>query len=330
MNTAPGVRMNATFAPARPVAGNVAFLSQSGGLGIELMSRAGDLGIGISQFVSVGNKADVSGNDLLQYWADDPQTEVILLYLESFGNPRKFVRLARNVARTKPIVAVKSGRTAAGSRAASSHTAALAAPDVAVDALFRQAGVIRVDTLDELLSTAMVLAHQPLPAGRRVAIVSNAGGPGILAADACAGAGLEVPELDAATQDALRAIASSGASVRNPVDLVAGATAEQFEDALRIALADASIDAVLAIFVPPLVTRAEDVAARDRARAAESANGKPIVSCFLGQAGRAQQDVTERVGRQQKKKRPIAGGFFAVWPSWCFCASASRGGTSSR
>ena len=188
--------MNATFAPAQPVAGNVAFLSQSGGLGIELMSRAGDLGIGISQFVSVGNKADVSGNDLLQYWADDAQTEVILLYLESFGNPGKFVRLARNVARSKPIVAVKSGRTAVGSRAASSHTAALAAPDIAVDALFRQAGVIRVDTLDELLSTAMVLAHQPLPAGRRVAIVSNAGGPGILAADACAGAGLEVPELD--------------------------------------------------------------------------------------------------------------------------------------
>jgi acetyl coenzyme A synthetase (ADP forming)-like protein len=284
LNTAPGVRMNATFAPARPVAGNVAFLSQSGGLGIELMSRAGELGIGISQFVSVGNKADVSGNDLLQYWADDPQTDVILFYLESFGNPGKFVRLARNVARSKPIVAVKSGRTAAGSRAASSHTAALAAPDVAVDALFRQAGVIRVDTLDELLSTAMVLAHQPIPAGRRIAIVSNAGGPGILAADACAGARLVVPELDDATQDALRKIASTGASVRNPVDLVAGATAAQYEDALRIVLADELIDAVIAIFVPPLVTRADDVA-RAIGRAAQAANGKPIVSCFLGQSG---------------------------------------------
>ena len=284
VNTAPGVRMNATFAPARPVAGNVAFLSQSGGLGIELMSRAGELGIGISQFVSAGNKADVSGNDLLQYWADDDQTEVILLYLESFGNPGKFARLARNLARSKPIVAVKSGRTAAGSLAASSHTAALAAPDVAVDALFRQAGVIRVDTLEELLSTAMVLAHQPLPAGRRIAIVSNAGGPGVLATDACAGARLEVAELDPATQDALREIASSGASVRNPVDLVAGATAEQFEAALRITLADASIDAALAIFVPPLVTRAEDVA-RAIVRAADSAGGKPIVSCFLGHSG---------------------------------------------
>jgi acetate---CoA ligase (ADP-forming) len=284
VNTASTVRMNATFAPARPVAGNVAFLSQSGGLGIELMSRAGELGIGISQFVSVGNKADVSGNDLLQYWADDTQTEVILLYLESFGNPTKFVRLARNLARTKPIVAVKSGRTAAGSRAASSHTAALAAADVAVDALFRQAGVIRVDTLDELLSTAMVLAHQPLPSGRRVAIVSNAGGPGILAADACVGAGLEVVELDAATQTALREIASSGASVRNPVDLVAGATAGQFEAALRITLADGTVDAVLAIFVPPLVTRAEDVA-RAIANAAEPEQDKPIVACFLGHSG---------------------------------------------
>ena len=284
VNTAPGVRMNATFAPGLPVAGNVAFLSQSGGLGIELMSQAAGLGIGISDFVSIGNKADVSGNDLLQYWADDPHTDVILMYLESFGNPRKFARLARRIARTKPIVAVKSGRSAAGSRAASSHTAALATPDVAVDALFRQAGVIRVDTLEELLATAMLLAHQPVPAGRRVAIVSNTGGPGILAADACAGAGLEVPELSQATQDALRALVARDATVRNPIDLVAGATAEQFEDALRVAMQDEGIDAVLAIFVPPLVTRAEDVA-RSIANAAESAGEKPVVACFLGQAG---------------------------------------------
>jgi acetyl coenzyme A synthetase (ADP forming)-like protein len=284
VNTAPAVHMNATFAPARPVAGNVAFLSQSGGLGIELMSRAGELGIGISQFASVGNKADVSGNDFLQYWADDAQTEVILLYLESFGNPTKFVRLARVLARTKPIVAVKSGRTSAGSRAASSHTAALASSDVAVDALFRQAGVIRVDTLDELLSTAMVLAHQPLPAGRRVAIVSNAGGPGILAADACAGAGLDVAELSTVTQDALRGVLTPGATVNNPVDLIAGATAYQFERALRITLADESIDAVLAIFVPPLVTRADDVA-RAIASAQASERAKPILACFLGQTG---------------------------------------------
>ena len=284
VSTAAGVRMNATFAPDAPVAGNVAFMSQSGGLGIELMSQAGNLGVGISDFVSVGNKADVSGNDLLQYWADDPHTDVILMYLESFGNPRKFARLARRIARTKPIVAVKSGRSAAGSRAASSHTAALASPDVAVDALFRQAGVIRVDTLDELLATAMLLAHQPVPAGRRVAIVSNAGGLGVLAADACAGARLEVPELGASTQDALRSLVARDATVRNPIDLVAGATAEQFGAAMRTVLLDDSIDALLAIFVPPLVTRAEDVA-RAMAGAAESAGEKPVVACFLGQAG---------------------------------------------
>jgi acetyl coenzyme A synthetase (ADP forming)-like protein len=284
VNTAPAVRMNATFSPATPVAGNVAFMSQSGGLGIELMSRAVSLGIGISSFVSVGNKADVSGNDLLQYWADDPRTDVILLYLESFGNPRKFARLARRVSHTKPIVVVKSGRSAAGGRAASSHTAALAAPDVAVDALFRQAGVIRVDTLDELLATTMVLAHQPLPHGRRVAIVSNAGGPAILAADACSGAGLEVPELSAATQAALRKLVSRDASVRNPIDLVAGATAEQFEAAMGAVLRDDAIDALIPVFVPPLVTRAQDVAAAI-VRAAQVAPAKPIAACFLGQSG---------------------------------------------
>jgi len=260
VNTAAGVRMNATFAPVVPVGGPVGFCSQSGGLGIELMSRASELGIGISQFVSVGNKADVSGNDLLQHWETDPDTSVILFYLESFGNPRKFARLARRVAREKAIVAVKSGRTQAGSRAASSHTAALATPDVAVDALFRQAGVIRVDTLEQLLDTAEVLAHQPLPPGRRVAILGNAGGPGILAADACAGAGLEVPELSAASQEQLRAFVARDASVGNPIDLVAAATPEQYERALRIVLADPGIDALLALFVPPLVTRAEDVA----------------------------------------------------------------------
>jgi acetyl coenzyme A synthetase (ADP forming)-like protein len=284
VNTAPDVRMNATFAPTTPVAGSVGFLSQSGGLGIELMARAGQLGLGVSQFVSVGNKADVSGNDLLQHWEQDPHTDVILLYLESFGNPRKFARLARRISMTKPVVAVKSGRTLAGSRAASSHTAALASPDVAVDALFRQAGVIRVDTLEELLSTAMVLAHQPLPKGRRVAIVSNAGGPGILAADACSGAGLDVLELSEATQTELRTFAARDASVRNPIDLVAAATADDFERAIRVLVDDEDVDAVIVIFTPPLVTRAEDVAGAVAA-VARDAGDTPIVACFLGHDG---------------------------------------------
>ena len=230
-NTAPSVRLNATFAPNRPVQGCVAFLSQSGGLGIELLSQATSRGIGISQFVSVGNKSDVSGNDLLQFWEDDPQTGVILLYLESFGNPRKFARIARRISRRKPIVVVKSGRTAAGNRAASSHTAALASSDVAVDALFRQAGVIRVDTLEELLDTAQMLANQPVPRGSRVAIISNAGGPGILAADACAGAGLQVEELSANTRATWRTIVAPGPDVQNPIDLGAAASADLFAGA---------------------------------------------------------------------------------------------------
>lgn len=281
-NTAPEVRMHATFAPYEPKPGRVAFLSQSGGLGIELMARAGQLGLGISSFVSVGNKADVSGNDLLQHWEEDPQTDVILLYLESFGNPRKFSRLARRIARKKPIVAVKGGRTIAGTRAATSHTAAMAAPDIAVDALFRQAGVIRVDTLEQLFDTAQVLSNQPLPAGPRVAILGNAGGPGILAADACEAAGLEVPELGAATQEVLRSFVAEGAAVGNPVDLVAAAAAEQFERAMRAVLADDAIDAVLVIFVPPLVTRPEDVAEALARAAGESTSAKPVVACFLG------------------------------------------------
>jgi acetyl coenzyme A synthetase (ADP forming)-like protein len=284
VNTDPNVRMNATFAPFSATRGRVGFSSQSGALGIELLAEASRLGLGISSFVSVGNKADVSSNDLLQHWEDDPSTDLILLYLESFGNPRKFARLARRVSRTKPILAVKSGRSLAGTRAASSHTAALATPDVAVDALFRQAGVIRVDTMEQLFDTAQVLVNQPLPPGRRVAIVSNGGGPGILAADACEGAGLEVPELAESTQADLRSFVSSDASVRNPVDLVASASAQVYQQAVRTVLGDPDIDALVVIFVPPLVTRPDEVAAAIDAGAAD-AGDKPVVACFLGRQG---------------------------------------------
>lgn len=283
VNTHPDVRMTATFAPFAPTQGRIGFASQSGGLGIALLARAAERGLGVSTFVSMGNKADVSSNDLLQYWEDDPDTDVILLYLESFGNPRKFARLARRIARHKPIVAVKSGRTPAGARGTASHTAALASPDVAVDALFDQAGVIRVDTLQELFDTATLLAHQPLPAGRRVAIVSNGGGPGILAADACVAAGLEVPELSETTQAALRSFASPEAGLRNPVDLVASAAPTTFERTLAVLLADDGIDAVLVIFVPPLVAQTDDVAQAILATTAQP-SAKPVLACFLGRA----------------------------------------------
>jgi acetyl coenzyme A synthetase (ADP forming)-like protein len=277
VNTAIG--LDATFAPYTPPPGRIAMQSQSGALGIALLERTARLGLGVSSFVSVGNKADVSGNDLLQYWEDDPNTDVVLLYLESFGNPRKFARIARRVSRRKPIVAVKSGRSAAGERAASSHTAAMASPDVAVDALFHQTGVIRVDTLDELFDMALVLSAQPLPGGPRVGIVGNSGGPMILATDACAGSGLEVPELSEPIQARLREQADPNASVRNPVDLVAGATPPDYEAALTTVLADDEVDAVIVVHTPTFAARSDDVAAVT-ARVAATTD-KPVLGCFL-------------------------------------------------
>jgi len=283
LNTDPAVSMNATFAPVQPPAGRIAFSSQSGALGLAILDYARELNLGISQFVSVGNKADVSGNDLIEFWEHDPGTDMILLYLESFGNPQKFTQIARRVSRTKPIVAVKSGRTPGGSRAASSHTGALAGSDQAVDALFRQSGVIRTDTIEELFDTALLLGSQPVPGGRRVAILTNAGGPGIMAADACESAGLTLPSLEPKTVKALRAFLPAEASVKNPVDMIASAEAASFEKALRLLVADKNVDSVIVIFVPPLVTGAPDVARAILAGAAGSK--KPILSCFMGTHG---------------------------------------------
>jgi len=279
-NTAAGISLDATFAPTAPVPGHTALLSQSGAVGIVALAEAALIGLGLTSFVSVGNKADVSGNDLLEYWEDDSATNVICLYLESFGNPRRFARLARRVSRVKPIVALKSGRSTAGHRGTLSHTAAAATSDVVVDALFAQAGVIRVDTLSELFDTALVFADQPLPAGRRVAVVGNSGGPGILAADACEAAGLVLPELGDDTQAALRAFLPSAAATANPVDLLAAASAEQYGHALAVVLADPAIDAVIAIYTPPTVTTAGPIAAAVAAASTESTT-KPIVACFL-------------------------------------------------
>ncbi len=283
LNTDPGVSLNATFAPVQPPRGRVAFSSQSGALGLAILDYARELNLGISQFVSVGNKAEVSGNDLIEFWEGDPGTDLILLYLESFGNPRKFTQIARRVARTKPIIAVKSGRTPGGSLAASSHTGALAGSDAAVDALFRQSGVIRTDTIEELFDTAMLLASQPVPMGKRVAILTNAGGPGIMAADACESAGLVLATLEPKTAKALRGFLPVEASVRNPVDMIASADAPSYEKSLRLLTQDKNVDALIVIFVPPLVTGAGEVARAILSGAAGSK--KPIVSCFMGSHG---------------------------------------------
>jgi len=283
VNTDPKVSLNATFAPVSPPAGRVAFSSQSGALGLAILDTARRLNLGISQFVSVGNKADVSGNDLIEFWEKDPGTDLILLYLESFGNPRKFTQLARKVARTKPIVAVKSGRTPGGSRAASSHTGALAGSDAAVNALFRQSGVIRTDTIEELFDTAMLLASQPVPAGPAVAILTNAGGPGIMAADACESAGLTLAKLETKTVKVLKSFLPPEASVRNPVDMIASADAPSYERSLRLLVEDRNVDAAIVIFVPPLVTGAQEVARAILAGA--SGSKKPVLSCFMGSHG---------------------------------------------
>jgi acetyl coenzyme A synthetase (ADP forming)-like protein len=285
LNTDPAVSLNGTFAPAWAPAGNIGMLSQSGALGLAILDYVGKLNIGISTFVSVGNKADVSGNDLLSYWAEDPRTEVIVLYLESFGNPRKFARIAPEIAREKPIVAVKSGRSAAGTRAASSHSAALASLDVAVDALFAQAGVIRTDTLEELFDVAVLLSTQPVPVGPRVGVVTNAGGPGILLADACDAHGLVLPELTPATLDTLRAFLPAQAGLSNPVDMLAEATPDDYARTIAAVGVDPNVDALVVIYIPPLITKPEEVAAAVAQAAGAVPAQKPVLSVYISSTG---------------------------------------------
>jgi acetyl coenzyme A synthetase (ADP forming)-like protein len=286
LNTAAAVRLNASFSPVVPPAGRVAFSSQSGALGIALLGLARARHVGISQFVSIGNKADVSSNDLLEYWESDPGTSVILLYLESFGNPRRFGRIARRVARSKPIVAVKAGRTQAGTRAAGSHTAALAASDDAVDALFHQSGVIRAETIDELFDIAALLDAQPLPTGPRVAVITNAGGPGILVADACETAGLKVSELPASALDGLKGFLPAAASVRNPVDMLASAGADDYRRAIAQVLATSEVDALVVVFTPIDTSKNEAILDGIRAGIASARVGgarQPILACLMSE-----------------------------------------------
>ncbi|MFC6084192.1 bifunctional acetate--CoA ligase family protein/GNAT family N-acetyltransferase [Sphaerisporangium aureirubrum] len=273
VNTA--AHLNASFLPHTPQQGGVAVLSQSGAVGAALLDR-----LAVSWFVSVGNKADVSGNDLLEYWEDDDATTVIALYLESFGNPRKFARIAARAGRRKPILLVKSGRSDAGDRAVRSHTAAAATPDIAVDALVHAAGVIRLDTIRDLIDTARLMSTQPLPAGRRVAIVGNSGGPQAMTADACERNGLIVPEL---TPDPELAGRIPAASLRNPVDLTADAHAADIGLAIQNALTEPEIDAVLVVYTPPFGSGA-DATKTAIAQAARNAT-KPVLACVMGQDG---------------------------------------------
>jgi acyl-CoA synthetase (NDP forming)/RimJ/RimL family protein N-acetyltransferase len=261
INTAADVSLNASLAPVMPPRGRAGFFCQSGALGTAILEKVRGRGLGLSTFVSAGNRADVSGNDLLQYWEEDDATEVILLYLESIGNPRKFSRIARRVSRVKPIIAVRSGRTTQG--VPMGHAVRqIAAPPAAVDAMFRQAGIIQVDTLDEMFDVAQLLAHQPLPSGSRVAIVGNSDALGLLAVDAAVASGLTVTSATA---------------------LGADATAEDFEDALDAAIDDTHVDAVVAVYIPPLDAGGEGVA--NVLAAVGEQSDKPLVSTFLGREG---------------------------------------------
>lgn len=273
--------LNASFAPTWPPAGNVAIASQSGALAIAMIDQAAARGLGIASLVSIGNRADVSSNDLIDYWADDDGVGVIALYLESFGNPRNFAEISKRASKKKPIVALKAGRSTVGMRAASSHSAALATSDVGVDALLAGSGVIRVSTMEELFDVVQLLSTQAPPRGNRVGVVSNAGGPGILLADACAAHDLVVPPLAQATRDELRALLPAAASVDNPVDLTASAPPKHFEHAIDIVGRDPDVDALVTLYIPPFVTRPCDIAAAVASGAGAVTKERPIAAVFM-------------------------------------------------
>ncbi len=285
INMDSAVSMNGQFGPLSPPPGNVAMSSQSGALGIAILDNATQMGIGISTFISIGNQADVSGDDLLLYWESDPGTDVILLYMESFGNARRFARAARRISKKKPIVAVKSGRTAAGARAASSHTGSLASLDTAVDTLFRQAGVIRTDTLTQLFDVTALLANQPLPKGGRVGILTNAGGPAILAVDALEANGLRVVEFSNDLKTELQAFLSPDASVINPVDMIASAGPVEYAACIDKLLSSDEIDALMTIFIPAAPEGAEEMAQAIRDAAAKHHGEKTFLIVYMSSGG---------------------------------------------
>ena len=305
INTEQDVRMNATFAITMPIDGTIGLMSQSGALCGTLLDYAREVEIGFSKFVSMGNKMDVSANDLLEAWEADDAVKLVLMYIESFGNPRKFTRIARSLSRKKPVVAVKSGRTAAGARAISSHTGSLAEGDILTDAVFHQCGVLRVESIEDLLDYAKAFTGQPLPAGNRVAVVTNAGGPGIMATDACVSHGLEMAALEDRTKRTLKEHLSPAAAINNPVDMLAEGNAQMYETVLDAVLHDKNVDSVIVIFVHPLMTDAAAVnVAIHRACARHE---KPVLGVFMNT-------------REQRRARPNG----CTLPVYMFPESAAK------
>jgi acetyl coenzyme A synthetase (ADP forming)-like protein len=293
VNTEPEFACNASFSATPPPTGSVAMVSQSGALGEAILADAAQAGLGVAMFASVGNRADVTAADLVAYWGDDDKVKVILLYLETVGEPQEFVQVARAVARKKPIIAVKSGRSDAGALAASSHTGSIAGADVAADTLLQQCGVLRVDNFRDMFALAQALLTQPLPRGRRMAVVTNAGGPGILATDAIAGLGMEMASIAPATVKALRKVLPPEASVHNPIDLIASADAARYRAALRVVAKDDAVDGLVVLFVSPIMI---DAAAVAQAIVDETRGlSKPVLACVMGrQRGDEAQQILMR------------------------------------
>ncbi len=283
LNTSPEVSMNASFAAETPVPGEIGFVSQSGALGEAILSHARSTGLGLSMFASVGNRADVGAHDLLEYWEHEPRVKVILLYLESLGDAQRFKAAAERLRGKKPIIAVKSGRSLRGAKAAGSHTGSVSGEDRIVDEFLTQCGVLRADSLREMFSFAGALLHQSPPQDNRIAVVTNAGGPGILATDALAGRGLRFAELSTKTKKALTRALPAEASITNPVDLIASADAKRYRLALRPIVADEGVDAILVMFVSPIMIDAAAVAKTIAEETKDS--GKPVLACIMGRVG---------------------------------------------
>ena len=313
INTDQGVRFNASFARKMPAAGRIAFLSQSGALCTAVLDYARGKEIGFSKFVSFGNKADVTEIDLLDYLHHDEQTDVILLYLEELRDGRGLIDAARRITRgpnAKPILAIKSGRTPQGADAASSHTGSLAAEDDICQAVFREAGIIRVESIEELFNSAMMLAYQPMPKGNRLAIVTNAGGPGVMATDAAVRAGLEMARFAPETTAKLKAALPAAANIKNPVDVIGDARSDRYSSALEAVLADPNVDGVLVILTPQSMTDIEDIARG--VRRVHAGTEKPLACSFMGGA-----DVTAGVRILQAAHIP-----HYILPEWACGALA--------
>lgn len=299
INTDPKISLNASFTRTQPLKGNISFITQSGAICTAVLDYAKAESIGFSKFISIGNKADIDENDLLDYLKDDPQTDVILMYLEDLSDEREFIRIAREITgeipKRKPIIVVKSGRTLAGKRAATSHTGALIGSDEVVDGIFTQCGVLRVDSVAELFESAITFANQPLLKGNRIAIITNAGGPGVMATDACIRKGLKMAKFSQSTLSKLKGALPKQASVNNPVDLIGDAQEDRYQVSLDLVLKDKNVDGLICILTPQAMTNIEEIA--KTICKISSKYAKPVLGCFMGIA-----DVSkgERILREGK------------------------------